>query len=774
MNSSLSSFWVIALNRLIDRLGTGKAGAVIFVLIQLIALAVACTYYYISLGEVPWLEVVGMLVFAAILAPLFIISIFDINHQLSASNHYIESATKQEKLLNQSLKENIRRLNNEIDDRKLAFQAKRRAIEELRREIAERKRTQQELDEQEVLLRSIVDSSPDLFYYRDNSGRFAGCNRMFEEVMGLSSEQLIGRRADDIFGKGLTPSVLNTDNEVQQNHVSVTLDVSCQVNKELRWFEMRKVPFFNPTNEYIGLLGFGRDITSRKRAEQDLETAYKDKGKFIATLSHELRTPLNGIVGLTRMLLDTELNDDQRSWCNTVFSSAETLGNIFNDIIDLDKVDREQLDIACESVNLADFLNDIFNFGGLIAQQKDLEFKVHQDGVFDVHVEIDPTRLRQVLWNLINNAVKFTQQGTVTLDCKRVYRGQTSYLEISVSDTGIGIAKDELSRIFDLYYKVPDLSGGNALGSGIGLAVSRALILAMEGDINVDSNVGEGSTFNIEIPLVLTEQPVQQVYDGRPLNILLVEDVPLNADIAINLLEQRGHDVIWAETGEDALSFIETEDDLDLVLLDMQLPDINGDQVARIVRSREEFDHLPLVALTANVRRAEEDLAGVTMQGSLAKPINTRKLDGVLAELFPHSTKEVEVEDKSHDKKSTLIATQDSELLDIETLEDFVESMGAQSFLRGVQLFEKLWPNYLKELEQALEHKQYSEYKSVAHKLKGAAGSVALKVVQQLAKRMEDNAETAEDSQLAQWLIELVSDIEKGLKALHQVLDVAD
>ena len=474
------------------------------------------------------------------------------------------------------------------------------------------------------------------------------------------------------------------------------------------------------------------------------------------------------------MLLDTELNDDQRSWCNTVFSSAETLGNIFNDIIDLDKVDREQLDIACESVNLADFLNDIFNFGGLIAQQKDLEFKVHQDGVFDVHVEIDPTRLRQVLWNLINNAVKFTQQGTVTLDCKRVYRGHTSYLEISVSDTGIGIAKDELSRIFDLYYKVPDLSGGNALGSGIGLAVSRALILAMEGDIHVDSNEGEGSTFSIEIPLVLTEQPVQQVYDGRPLNILLVEDVPLNADIAINLLEQRGHDVIWAETGEDALSFIETEDDLDLVLLDMQLPDINGDQVARIVRSREEFDHLPLVALTANVRRAEEDLAGVTMQGSLAKPINTRKLDGVLAELFPHSTKEVEVEDKSFDKKSTLITTQDSELLDIETLEDFVESMGAQSFLRGVQLFEKLWPNYLKELEQALEHKQYSEYKSVAHKLKGAAGSVALKVVQQLAKRMEDNAETAEDSQLAQWLIELVSDIEKGLKALHQVLDLAD
>lgn len=773
MISSPTSFWVLALNRLIDRFGTGKAGAVIFILIQLIALAVACTYYYISLGKIPWLEVVGMLVFAAILAPLFIISIFDINHHLNTSNNYIESATKQEKLLNQSLKENIRRLNNEIDDRKLAFQAKRRAIEELRREIAERKRTQQELDDQEVLLRSIVDSSPDLFYYRDNSGCFAGCNKMFEEVMGLSSELLIGRRADDIFGKGQTPSVLNTDNEVQQNHVSVTLDVSCKVNNDLRWFEMRKVPFFNPNNEYIGLLGFGRDITSRKQAEQDLETAYKDKGKFIATLSHELRTPLNGIVGLTRMLLDTELSGEQRSWCNTVFSSAETLGNIFNDIIDLDKVDREQLDIACESVNLADFLNDIFNFGGLIAQQKDLEFKVMQEGVFDVHVEIDPTRLRQVLWNLINNAVKFTQQGTITLDCKRVYRGSKSFLEISVSDTGIGIESDELGRIFDLYYKVPDLSGGNALGSGIGLAVSRALILAMEGDIHVDSVMGQGSTFNIEIPLVLTEQPVQQVYDGRPLNILLVEDVPLNAEIATNLLEQRGHEVIWAETGEDALSFIETEDDLDLVLLDMQLPDINGDQVARIVRSREEFNALPLVALTANVRRAEEDLAGVEMQGSLAKPINTRKLDSVLAELFPHSTKEVEFEQVTAIKQSN-IETADSHLLDMETLEDFVDSMGVDSFKRGVQLFEKLWPNYSEELKLALQEKSYSEYKSVAHKLKGAAGSVALKVVQQLAKKMEDNAETAEDAQLEAWLVDLVKDIEKGLKALNLVLDATD
>ena len=254
--------------------------------------------------------------------------------------------------LNQTLKDNISRLNIEIDERKMAFHAKHRAIEELRKEIAERKKTQQELAQQGMLLRSIVDSSPDLFYYRDNNGVFAGCNKMFEEVMGKTSAELIGKTAEQTFPSEFLSEVLQSDKKVEQTHQAITIDVGYDVNGEKRWFELRKFPFINDEGDYIGLLGFGRDITSRKEAAQALETAYKDKGKFIATLSHELRTPLNGIVGLTRMLLDTDLNKQQRSWGNTIFSSAETLGNIFNDIIDLDKIDRDQLDIVTNPINV--------------------------------------------------------------------------------------------------------------------------------------------------------------------------------------------------------------------------------------------------------------------------------------------------------------------------------------------------------------------------------------------------------------------------------------
>ncbi|MBE0351688.1 two-component system, OmpR family, aerobic respiration control sensor histidine kinase ArcB [Pseudoalteromonas lipolytica LMEB 39] len=708
--------------------------------------------------------------FTAVVSPILISVLLNSIRQLEASYSYLDSATKQEKLLNQTLKDNISRLNEEIDERKMAFHAKHRAIEELRREIAERKKTQQELAQQGMLLRSIVDSSPDLFYYRDNNGVFAGCNKMFEEVIGKSSEDLIGKSVEEIYPSDYLPEVLRTDKKVSQTHQALTLDVEYPVGGEKRWFEMRKLPFINEKGEYIGLLAFGRDITSRKEAAQALEAAYKDKGKFIATLSHELRTPLNGIVGLTRMLLDTELDKQQRSWCNTVFSSAETLGNIFNDIIDLDKIDREQLDIVADSVNVADFINDVVNFAGLIAEQKGLDFNIKRKGTLDVYASLDPTRLRQVVWNLINNAVKFTQQGHVELECRRENRPDGPWLVMRVSDTGQGIPQEQLHRIFDMYYKAPDINGTNAIGSGIGLAVTKALVSAMKGEIHVSSTEGEGSVFVVEIPLKLCIAPTEQSYAVRSLNILLVEDVPLNAEIATNLLEQRGHEVIWAETGEDALSFVYTEDDLDLVLLDMQLPDINGDEVARQIRDDEHFDNLPIVALTANVRSAEEELAGISIQGALAKPINTTKLDKMLGELF--DIKQQKVPDSAPVKaaKPKDLSGIKVELLDIETIEDFVGSMGLEVFKRSAALFAKLNPQYQTELADALAIDDREEYKSVAHKLKGAAGSVGLNDVQLHAKKMEHGALDESAEELQEWLSVLADKINEGHEALQLFL----
>lgn len=768
MTDSSLSPWARVLSSLITRFGEFKTAAICYALLLAVSLVLSSMFYYVAVGEVNLVDILAVVFFTSVVSPLVISVLINSIRQLDASYAYLDSATKQEKLLNQTLKDNINRLNVEIDERKMAFHAKHRAIEELRKEIAERKKTQQELAQQSMLQRSIVDSSPDLFYYRDNNGVFAGCNKMFEEVMGKTSDEFIGKSAEQIFPNQFLSEVLKTDKQVEQTHQALTIDVQYDVGGETRWFELRKLPFINDKGKYIGLLAFGRDITSRKEAAEALETAYKDKGKFIATLSHELRTPLNGIVGLTRMLLDTELNKQQRSWCNTVFSSAETLGNIFNDIIDLDKIDREQLDIATNAINVSDFINDVVNFAGLIAEQKDLSFDIKRLGMLDIYAQLDPTRLRQVVWNLINNAVKFTHKGSVTLTCIRENRDDGPWLTMKISDTGEGIPAEQLSRIFDMYYKAPDLKGTNAIGSGIGLAVTKALVDAMQGIISVNSTEGEGSCFIVEIPLILCSAPTENSYVGRSLNILLVEDVPLNAEIATNLLEQRGHEVIWAETGEDALSFVETEDDLDLILLDMQLPDINGDEVARQIRADSHFDKLPIVALTANVRSAEQELEGISIQGALAKPINTVKLDKILADLF--GIKQTRSNEPQLKVSAAALADINAHLLDVETIEDFVNSMGLVVFKRSSQLFEKLNPQYQQELLTSLNSGDREEYKSVAHKLKGAAGSVGLNDVQLHAKVMEYGALNESDEVLKQWLDVLADKINEGQHALHLFL----
>ncbi len=751
--------WAKAFSKLISRWGGLKASSFIYGIVILSAIIISAGYHFIMVGELSNHDLLGSVITAATISPAFIYGLINLVTHLEKTILDLKESTAQEILLNESFKENIRRLNFEIEERKKAFSAKRNAVDELRKEIISRKKAQQELEEQSLLLRSIVDSSPDLFYYRDVAGRFAGCNKMFAAVVGKSQEQLIGKYASDIYPSNQAPSAILTDQEVSAKQSEVTLDVEYAMpDGSTHWFEMRKVPFFDSNGNYIGLLGFGRDITARKLAEQALEKAYQDKGNFIATLSHELRTPLNGIVGLTRMLLDSQLDEQQRSCARTVFSSAETLGNIFNDIIDLDKVDRNEVDIVRESVFLHDFANDILNFGSLIAEQKGLKFPFDMRGEVDMYISIDPTRLRQVLWNLINNAVKFTQSGSVSFSLESYQDGQQHYVKFVVKDTGIGIPEEELRNIFNLYYKGGDHKGLNALGSGIGLAVSKALVEKMGGTVMVQSVLNEGSQFSVTMPVEITEKPQARVYEIRELNILLVEDVPLNAKIAKSLLEQRGHEVIWAEDGAEALALLETEDDIDLVLLDMKLPDMNGDEIARIIRADPRWDDLALVALTANVGKAEEQLRGIRMQGALAKPVNTQKLDTMLAELF-----EQEPQPALAEEKPAVKASGSNTVLDEQTLLDYLETLGADAFEQSIELFEQLLPSYLNRMVEYVVTQNLEEFQSAAHKLKGAASSVGLAEIQKRAKdyeHIEDPKWGLLETQLMDFHSEINRDVE--------------
>ncbi len=782
--------WAQNIIKMIARIGVWKTGLSLFAALLIVYGLISLIFYvfHLSIDELKnsflYLFVLIIVSACSVAGIVYLARNIEKLQQGSKISH------AQERQLNQSFMETIRRLNYEIEERKKAFNAKRRAVDELRREMSERKKAQQEFEDQSLLLRSIVDSSPDLFYYRDVNGRFAGCNKMFEAVVGKTANELIGRYVSDVYSIDDTPSSLLSESIVAGNQSEVTFDAKYDMpNGETRWFEMRKVPFYDSNRNFIGMLGFGRDITARKAAEQELEKSYQDKGKFIATLSHELRTPLNGIVGLSRMLLESDLSKLQRSWSNTIFSSAETLGNIFNDIIDLDKIDRNEVDIVTESVLLNDFISDLSNFGTLICQQKELTFQQHTSGNLEQFVELDTTRVRQVLWNLINNAVKFTRKGGVELDVSFQQKGDGGWqLVIRVKDSGIGISGNDLSQIFDMYYKVPDGRRINAQGSGIGLAVSKALVEAMGGWISVESTLDVGSTFTVSLPAEVAAPPEESEYLGKHLNVLLIEDVPLNAKIATSLLEQRGHEVIWAEDGAEALALLDTEDDIDLILLDMQLPDMTGDEVARIIRADDELKHHIIIVVTANVRKASEQLTDIEIQGTLGKPINTQQLDFLLNKYFGDTGGQMITADYSSTSQASspgnsntstgLSAIEQNapegfeniEGLDLSTISDYLTSLGKDAFSQSLALFEKLAPGYIDDMLNAANDEIIEDFQSHAHKLKGAAGSVGLQTIQQKAKYYEHLAEPIWGDMSVE-LSEYLTEIEQDVIRLRDLLN---
>lgn len=728
-----------------------------FILTQVFTSLVTGAYSYALYGQVTWPMLVGATLFSATASSLVILFVFYLVSRLNDALFNLKDSIRQEKQLNQSMQETIRQMNFEIEERKQAFQAKHRAVDELRREIIERRKAQQDLEEQTLLTRSILDSSPDLFYYRDETGRIISCNQKFEAFVGKSAAEMIGLPPDSLFPEGSFQNTMLSQQELATLRSEMTLDIKYQAgNGVLQWFEMRKVPFFDKHGKYIGILVFGRDITARKLAEQALEKSYQDKGRFIATLSHELRTPLNGVVGLVQRLLQSKLTKEQRSWSNTIFSSAETLGNIFDDIIDLDKIDRNDLDIVEQSVHLPTFVKDVCNFASLICQQRNLEFIRPENQMDDIYVQIDGNRVRQVLWNLLSNATKFTLVGKVTLEIH--FNKESQQLQFQVLDTGIGIADSERDRIFEMYYKSVGGRKLSVMGSGIGLAVSKALIEAMGGNIQLQSEEGVGSCFSVAIPtVVVTAPPLLQPAVVSELTILLVEDIPLNAEIAMNLLEQRGHHVILAETGEDALALLETEDELDLVLLDMQLPDMNGAQVAHHIRSEAHLRHLPIVILSANVRKAEEQLAEVQIEGALAKPINTAKFDQVLNRLFGADLPE----------RAATKSTLHSDILDLDTLDDYIATLGMKTMLRSIFLYRELLPVYLKTMAEAAVLQNIEAFRDSAHKLKGASASVGLLWVQQEAKHLETEVEI-EWQGIERMLEDFHLKIERHLAALEE------
>ena len=744
---------------LMMKLGLVRFSMLLALALVVLAIVVQMAVTMVLHGQVESIDVIRSIFFGLLITPWAVYFLSVVVEQLEESRQRLsrlvqklEEMRERDLSLNVQLKDNIAQLNQEIAVREKAEEELQETFGQLKIEIKEREETQIQLEQQSSFLRSFLDASPDLVFYRNEDKEFSGCNRAMELLTGKSEKQLVHLKPADVYSPEAAAKVIETDEKVFRHNVSLTYEQWLDYpDGRKACFEIRKVPYYDRVGKRHGLMGFGRDITERKRYQDALERASRDKTTFISTISHELRTPLNGIVGLSRILLDTELTAEQEKYLKTIHVSAVTLGNIFNDIIDMDKMERRKVQLDNQPVDFTSFLADLENLSALQAQQKGLRFNLEPTLPLPHQVITDGTRLRQILWNLISNAVKFTQQGQVTV---RVRYDEGDMLHFEVEDSGIGIPQDELDKIFAMYYQVKDSHGGKpATGTGIGLAVSRRLAKNMGGDITVTSEQGKGSTFTLTIHAPSVAEEVDDAFDEDDmplpaLNVLLVEDIELNVIVARSVLEKLGNSVDVAMTGKAALEMFKPGE-YDLVLLDIQLPDMTGLDISRELTKRYPREDLPpLVALTANVLKDKQEYLNAGMDDVLSKPLSVPALTAMIKKFW----------DTQDDEESTVTTEENSKseaLLDIPMLEQYLELVGPKLITDGLAVFEKMMPGYVSVLESNLTAQDKKGIVEEGHKIKGAAGSVGLRHLQQLGQQIQSPDLPAWEDNVGEWIEEM-------------------
>ncbi|MCU5773444.1 aerobic respiration two-component sensor histidine kinase ArcB [Erwiniaceae bacterium BAC15a-03b] len=758
---------------LMVKLGLVRFSLLLASALVVLAMVVQMAVTMLLRGHVESIDMVRSVFFGLLITPWAVYFLSVVVEQLEESRQRLarlvdklEEMRHRDLALNQQMQDNITQLNQEIADRIKAEEARLQVMDKLKEEMARREQAQIELEQQSSFLRSFLDASPDLVFYRNIDQQFSGCNRAMELLTGKSEKQLIGLTPKDVYDDEAATKVLETDEKVFRHNVSLTYEQWLEYpDGRKACFEIRKVPYYDRVGKRSGLMGFGRDITERKRYQDALENASREKTTFISTISHELRTPLNGIVGLSRILLDTDLNQEQLKYLKTIHVSAITLGNIFNDVIEMDKIERRKVQLDNQPLDFTGFIADLENLSGLLAQPKGLKFVMMPELPLPQQIIADGTRLRQILWNLIGNAVKFTQQGEIVVRVN--YLPQRERLRFEVQDSGMGIPQDEQDKIFAMYYQVKDQHGGKpATGTGIGLAVSRRLAQSMGGDITVDSAPGQGSCFIVEIT---APQLAEEVADEQPeeelplpaLHVLLVEDIELNVVVARSVLEKLGNSVEVAMTGSEALEMFDPEE-FDLVLLDIQLPDMSGLDVARAIHQRFAGHHLPpLVALTANVLKDKREYLDAGMDDVLSKPLAVPALTAMIKKYWDYQDDTQPEENMAVDKKKLA-------LLDVPMLQQYIELVGPSLIHQSLAMFEQMMPGYLAVLDSNMMARDQKGIAEEGHKIKGAAGSVGLQHLQQLAKQIQSPELPAWWDNVQEWIDELKQEWRHDVAVLRE------
>ncbi len=493
------------------------------------------------------------------------------------------------------------------------------AIATICRDLRERKQTMESLQASEEKFRQLAEHIDELFWMMDASAtKILYVSPAYERIWGRSCDILYREPMSWI--ESIHPADREQAHKTWERQLAgERIDSEYRIVRpdgSMRWICDRAFPVLDATGKMVRIVGIAADITEQKEIGDDLlkakdaaEDASRAKSEFLANMSHEIRTPMNGIIGLTDLTLDTELTSEQRGYLDAVKSSADALLGLLNDILDFSKIEARKLTLEKIDFDLRHTIETMVKALGVRAQQKNLELACYFEPDVPSVVAGDPTRLRQILVNLIGNAVKFTEKGEVIVGVEVLAATATEVeLHFSVTDTGIGIPAERQRAIFEKFVQADSSSTRKYGGTGLGLAISSELVAMMGGRIWLDSELGKGSSFQFSVRLGLGKARPQTI--GRTslealedLQVLVVDDNRTNLHILEKVMAKWGMKTVLSESGPDALTILQKARDsgapFSLVVIDGHMPDLDGFMLSKRIKEDPQLNHLNIILLTS-------------------------------------------------------------------------------------------------------------------------------------------------------------------------------
>jgi len=661
--------------------------------------------------------------------------------------------------------------------------ATQRRDADLERELQELKALNETLE----LLALVASKTDNGVVILDAQGYVEWGNDSFSRMAGIGS--------DAIRGRPLAAMLFDEDAEEDaRRQFQRFLEAGHGLSQEIQqrradgqpyWLSIGVTPVFDDEGDITHWVGIAHDVTRRREAQQALERAKEAaeaaslaKGEFLANVSHEIRTPMNVIIGMTELTLGTRLTPEQREYLNAVKNSAESLLRLLNDVLDLSKIEAGKVQIEAVPFSLPELVQEVVKLWEPAARQKKLRVFSRIAADLPPLVAGDPVRLRQILFNLVDNAIKFTAQGEVvvlvSLDSRT---GDEARVHFAVRDTGIGVPEDKLESIFEAFSQADSSTSRRYGGTGLGLAISAELVSLLEGRLKVESQVGSGSTFYFCLPLTILNLSAADEEEGKPsrrrgplraknrLRVLVADDNPANRLLAARILEKRGHAVCQAGDGCEVLAMTEREK-LDVVVMDAQMPEMDGLQATREIRAREKTTetHLPIIALTASAMRGDrERCLAAGMDGYISKPINAQELV-TLVETLGSQTRLAKLSDQRLPESGAQFDFRTA----LARLEGDVEI-----FREQVVFFLRDTPGLLSGLQEALAAGDAEHVRTTAHRLKGLAAAFDAQAVTERAFDLEQRGQRGDLQDAAAVLKQLEEALSQLTAALIGYLELS-